>query len=224
MQAGGSLKLGETLRLHTRQLHTRVERSPLMQALLRGRIDRHTYCSLLRNLHAIYEALEAALENHASHPGIAPVWHDGLARSRLLTDDLAFLHGPDWSTAHPLAPAGAAYVRRLRQCDAAAPDLLLAHAYVRYLGDLSGGQTLRRLIAGRFGLDGATGTRFYAFGETAAEVAALARRFRDGLDAVHADSASTDALVAEAQWGFAQHERLFTDLEAGLVKGATFAG
>lgn len=213
MQAGVSLKLGEALRTHTRQLHTRVERSALMQALLRGRIERATYCGLLRNLHAIYAALEDALESHASHPGIAPVWLAGLARSQPLADDLTALHGPDWPEAYALMPAATNYVRRLRECDAAAPGLLLAHAYVRYLGDLSGGQMLRRLVAGRFGLEGSTGTRFYAFGESATAAGALARRFRDGIDAVHTDSAGIGALVAEAQWGFAQHEHLFLELE-----------
>ncbi len=224
MQAGVSLKLGEALRLNTRQLHTRVERSALMQSLLRGRIERAAYCGLLRNLHAIYAALEVSLQNHASHPGIAPVWRAELARSQPLTDDLAVLHGDNWQVAYPLVPAAAGYVRRLRECGAADPGLLLAHAYVRYLGDLSGGQMLSRLVAGRFGLKGATGTRFYAFGESATAAGALARRFRQGIDAVQVDSATLGALVAEAQWGFAQHESLFHELEHGAMPGAPCTG
>lgn len=215
MQAGVSLKLGEALRRHTRQLHTQVERSTLMQALLRGRIERATYCGLLRNLHGIYAALEDALRSHARHPGIAPVWLAGLARSQPLADDLDVLYGRDWRDALPLMPAAAGYVRRLRECDAAAPGLLLAHAYVRYLGDLSGGQMLRRLVANRFVLEGPAGTRFYAFGESASAAESLAQRFRDGIDAVPVDSPGIRAVVAEAQWGFVQHGHLFHELEPG---------
>lgn len=45
------------------------------------------------------------------------------------------------------------------------PSALLAHAYVRYLGDLSGGQIIRRHIAKAYGLDPVSGlgTQFYEF-------------------------------------------------------------
>lgn len=212
MQSGVPLKLGEALRLQTRQLHIRVERTALMQALLRGQLDLPAYCTLLRNLHAIYCALENALELHAAHPGLAPVRLAGLARSRPLAGDLDELHGADWESAYPLMPATAAYVCRLNACASHAPALLLAHAYVRYLGDLSGGQMLQRVVARSFALQGSSGTRFYAFDDSGGATA-LARLFRAGLDAVDTDTGGMGALVAEAQWGFGQHERLFTELQ-----------
>lgn len=45
------------------------------------------------------------------------------------------------------------------------PSALLAHAYVRYLGDLSGGQIIRRRIAKAYDLDvvSGLGTEFYGF-------------------------------------------------------------
>ena len=39
-----------------------------MAALLHGRLDRRGYRLLLRNLEAIYAALESALQRHAAHP------------------------------------------------------------------------------------------------------------------------------------------------------------
>jgi len=49
--------------------------------------------------------------------------------------------------------------------DSADPSLLLAHAYVRYVGDLSGGQVIRRHVAKAYGTDVASGegVRFYDF-------------------------------------------------------------
>jgi heme oxygenase len=41
--------------------------------------------------------------------------------------------------------------------------LLLAHAYVRYLGDLSGGQIIGGRIRRAYGLKGTEGTAFYDF-------------------------------------------------------------
>lgn len=222
MQSAVPLKLGAALRLQTRQLHTKVERSGIMQALLGGRIDRPAYCRLLRNLHAIYGALEPALARHAGHPFIACVHPAGLARCRLLADDLDYLHGPDWETACAIMPATTDYVRRLQQCDADAPALLLAHAYVRYLGDLSGGQMLQRVVSRCFALEGSVGTGFYAFGD-AGTAAALARRFREGLDAVETDATGIDALVSEAQWGFSQHGCLFRELQPAGIEAPSDA-
>ena len=46
---------------------------------------------------------------------------------------------------------------------------LLAHAYVRYLGDLSGGQFIRRKLAKTYGLEDGQGLTFYEFGKLGGE-------------------------------------------------------
>ena len=59
------------------------------------------------------------------------------------------------------------------------PALLVSHAYVRYLGDLNGGQVLQRVVTGNAGLGSGIGTRFYEFGSQrrgAGPCAALPRR------------------------------------------------
>ena len=43
------------------------------------------------------------------------------------------------------------------------PELLLAHAYTRYLGDLSGGQVLGRIAQKSIGLKSNEGLSFFAF-------------------------------------------------------------
>lgn len=58
------------------------------------------------------------------------------------------------------------YTKRLQELSSLPdPSRLLAHAYVRYLGDMSGGQSIRRGIAKAYGLDldGGDGTLFYEF-------------------------------------------------------------
>lgn len=69
--------------------------------------------------------------------------------------------------------------------------LLLAHAYVRYLGDLNGGQTLKARVAKAYGLDAAAldGLRFFDFDgkdgsiATPAELSRLSGAFKKGMDA-----------------------------------------
>ena len=98
------VSLPERLKTETRALHTVAERSTFMQMLLSGRLDRLAYCALLRNLHAVYAALEPALARHASLPAIAPVFLPALWRAGALQHDLDALHGPGWAKAIALQP------------------------------------------------------------------------------------------------------------------------
>ena len=68
-----SASLADRLKDETLTLHRAAERSTFMGALLRGEVDRRGYSALLRNLAALYAALEPALLRHAAHPLLAPV-------------------------------------------------------------------------------------------------------------------------------------------------------
>lgn len=203
--------LAERLRTETRALHTAAERSDFMGALLRGRMERPAYCALLRNLHAIYAALEPALQRHAQHPTIAPVFQPALWRTPALEHDLHALHGPGWPDALALQPAAAGYRSRLVELETSAPGLLLAHAYVRYLGDLSGGQRLRGIVANSVSAGGTPAVAFYDFGD-AARTRVLTHAFRAGLGKVAVDRQQANALVDEAKLAFGLHQRLFDEL------------
>ena len=207
-EAGG---LPALLRSATWPLHAEVERAGLMRRLLAGRIERTDYVALLQNLGAIYAALEPLLLQHRADPALAPIHDPALHRTVALRADLRFLAG-----AVPRAPALAratqTYVERLHEIGRCAPRLLAAHAYVRYLGDLSGGQALQRVVGRALRLPGPDGLRFYDFGDAAA-VARRAQVFRQGLAAIRLDDAAAAELVAEAQRAFALHGDLFRELD-----------
>jgi heme oxygenase len=205
--------LGHQLKTATAAMHRRVERSAFMASLLRGQVDRRRYAGLLRNLQALYAALEDALSRHAATPGVAPVVMPELFRSRAIAADLQVLAGDDAPAGAALARATQQYVERLQELSAAKPGLLVAHAYVRYLGDLNGGQALRRVVARSLGLAGNAGTMFYDFGEPGAQQR-LAQRFRAGLEAVALHAKDTQALSNEALSAFERHEHLFEELAA----------
>ena len=194
-------------------MHRRVERSAFMASLLRGQVDRARYAGLLHNLQALYAALEDALARHATTPGVAPVVMPELYRSRALAADLQALAGDGALARVPLARATQQYVERLKELGTAKPGLLVAHAYVRYLGDLNGGQALRRVVARGLGLAGDTGTLFYDFGDSAARLH-LVQRFRAGLEAVAAQQKDHQALIDEALSAFERHAQLFDELAA----------
>lgn len=132
----------------------------------------YIYCHLLRT-----SALETALDEHSDDPVLSRVHNPTLLgrRDSLAADIAYFLEATtDTWYSHPthlafqddLPQAISTYVSRIRAISSSAqPALLLAHAYVRYLGDLSGGQFVRHKIMKAYGLDeSGDGARFYDFG------------------------------------------------------------
>ena len=203
--------LGALLKSATASMHRRVERSAFMSGLLRGQVDSAAYTTLLHNLHALYAALEAALAAHATTPSVGPVVMPELFRSSALAADLQALGA---ALPPPLTLATRQYVAHLGEISANDPGLLVAHAYVRYLGDLNGGQALRRVVARSLGLAGDTGTSFYDFGDSAAR-RRLEQGFRAGLESAAAQQPDLQALADEALHAFERHEQLFEELYAG---------
>ncbi len=203
--------LAQRLREGTWALHSAAERAGVMPALLRGHLPAASFWQLQRNLLWVYQALEAGLAQHAAHPLLAPLQLGPLARCTALQADLDTAVGPHWQATLPLVAAAVAYADRLQALALHQPSALAAHAYVRYLGDLAGGQALRRMAQRAYGLQGDAGTRFFDFGPPA-QVAHLAQGLRLALESLALDEAAMQALVAESQWAFAQHVRLFDQL------------
>jgi heme oxygenase (biliverdin-producing, ferredoxin) len=194
--------LPEVLRAATHELHGRAERAGVMGALLQGQLERARYVALLRNLHALYEALEARELPVAS-----------LRRTEALAADLQALHGADWDRAYSLSRAARDYVARLEHAQAPA---LAAHAYVRYLGDVHGGQILKAIVRRLYGLSEHGGTAFYDFGPEST-LSELRASLRSSLSALTYDARDTDRAADESRWAFEQHIRLFEELAAGVA-------
>jgi heme oxygenase len=192
----------------TRASHRAAERAGFMPSLLRGEIATSTYVLLLRNLHALYAALERALETRAAARTLAPMRTRAFFRADTLALDLGHL-APRWSEL-PVTLAMQAYVARIEAVTRTQPGLLAAHAYVRYMGDLSGGQVLRDIVRRALALVDGRGTAFYDFGEESPD--ALKAEFRRGLDALVLPDDEMDAIVAEAGDAFARHVALFEEL------------
>lgn len=101
----------------------------------------------------------------------------------------------------------AAHLRRIADDD---PLALVAHAWLRYLGDLNGGRILERVVRERLGVpDGAMS--FYRF-PALADPASAAIAWRLSLDRLELDVATVDRLVAEASDGFRRHIAIFEAL------------
>lgn len=201
-----AVALSMRLRTETKALHTQAERSGVMAQLLRGRATLPSYHALLVALEAIYLALEEGLARHADDPVLGPLVVPGFARTSALQADIRAIETMGFArpTAAPEALLYAAHLRELASHDA---TRLLAHAWLRYLGDLNGGQIIGRIVRESLALPlGAT--HFYEF-PGLVDPMASAGAWRVALDDAPFDSRTHDAIVAEAADGFRRHIALF---------------
>lgn len=189
--------LSTRLREGTREAHRAVERCRFVRNLLRGDLTQATYARYLAALHRLYAGLEAGLEVHREHPCVAPMVWPALWRAAAVAADLEALLGPAWAEHVAQDRLADPYVDRLAALTAEDPPLLVAHAYTRYLGDLSGGQVLAGAVA-RFAPDAVA---LYAF--PGLDVTEARHGFRARLDALPLGSLAEAAVVAEAGRAFA---------------------
>ena len=173
--------LSTLLREGTRAQHVRAERSGFIADLLRGRGQHEGYVLLPRNLLPAYRALEQGLERHGASPVFAGLAWPALFRSLALERDLDSLVGPDWPRTIALLPEGKRYAEVVAAASGGAGHRLLAHAYTRYLGDLSGGQVIGRLLGRSLGM-GEEALSFYRFAAIE-DPDTFKRDFRHALDA-----------------------------------------
>ena len=195
----GSSDLASRLRIETKALHVEAERSGYVQDILKGRASREGYALYIRNLLPVYRVLEHALSARADQPGLDLFRWPDLFRSEAIAADLAALAGPSWEERLPALAANEIYADRIEHIQAAEPARLIGHAYVRYIGDLSGGQIVKALLSRWLGLEpGMLG--FYDFAHIT-DVEAYKSAFRAALDRA-GDLAEADAVVDEAKRAF----------------------
>jgi heme oxygenase len=204
--AAARLPLSTALREGSADEHRRAEGSSFVGDLLAGRATGAQYAGYLLRLRVVYAALESSLRAHREHPLVAAVYDADLDRTGALDVDLDHW----WPGDRPAASAAAgAYRDRI---EAAAPGLLVAHHYTRYLGDLSGGRMLARaLMVARDGDD--AGLAFYDFPAVPKPVA-YKRDYRDRLDALPLTGAQRGELVEEVRRAFRLNRALLDEVSA----------
>lgn len=138
-----SKELSQALKSGTSQCHKDIESLPFIQHFLKSQITKKTYLQYLHCMHCIYTTLES-LTIHRVPSSIYIPWQ--LHRRKSLEHDLAFHLGEHWKDAIVLSAQTKHYSNYLLDLYQKQPMLLVAHAYTRYMGDLSGGKILQKRV------------------------------------------------------------------------------
>jgi heme oxygenase (biliverdin-producing, ferredoxin) len=94
---------------------------------------------------------------------------------------------------------------------------MVAHLYTRYLGDLSGGQILKKIAVNAMNLQDGEGTAFYEF-EQIPDEKAFKNNYRQVMNDLPIEGAKLDEVVDEANAAFDMNMVMFNELEGNLIK------
>lgn len=155
--------LADFMKHETWDLHTEAETTGFINKILRGTAELPHYISFLKNLKPIYEAIESSSQWLESFPSLKPFLSDKIARSQTLAHDIEHLSA---LCKDPICPtifqSTQNYQSSVENALTKNHSAMLAHIYVRYLGDLNGGLILRRVLAKNLDLSASCLT-FYSF-------------------------------------------------------------
>ena len=195
-------------KLHARigKAHHQAEGMSFSQALLAGEATPLQLAALIRALAPAYRLLEQQGPAAAQTLGAHSICWNALARSTALNHDLAKLAG---LPATPASPAAQAWLEQLHHLATTAPHRLLAHAYVRYGGDLSGGQQLAQQAAGILERAGLPSLSFWVFARPLADLKA---GLHHGFEELQLGERQEQELLEEAEAAFHATQRLLAEL------------
>jgi len=209
--------LATQLREGTSKSHSMAENVSFVKSFLGGVVDKDSYRKLVSNLYFVYSAMEEAMEKNQDNPIIAPIYFRELNRRKSLEKDLEYFYGENWRTTILISDATQLYVDRIAMVSEERPELLVAHAYTRYLGDLSGGQILKKIAQRAMNLSDGKGLSFYEFDDVNDEQQ-FKQNYKKALDSLGLDLNLADQIVAEANLSFTMNMKMFQELDTNFTK------
>jgi len=180
-------------------------------------VDIESYRNMQTGLYLIYSAMEEELERHRLHPLVRSVYFSELSRCSALEQDLDFLWGESWREHLGITPARQQYLDRIRWVGENDPGLLVAHSYTRYMGDLSGGQVVERVVRRSLKIQGEEGFRFFHF-EGIHDVKAFKNTYRRRLDGLPMSQAQAEKIIDESNRVFVLNREIFEELEGSWIR------
>ena len=155
-----------SLRELTKDAHTNAERQEFVKILFSGTINPKLYATFLKNQHPCYEILEVCAMPHGLLTGLPDIRR---APAILADFDELWPNQDEKVTILPIVKDYMDHIMSIKDD----PKKLMAHLYVRHMGDLAGGQMISKKVPGA--------GRMYHFEDPDALKAAIREKISDDM-------------------------------------------
>ena len=129
------------LKDYTDAKHREAEDTPFVQYMLHGNITVPDYAQYLQQMQAVY----VAIETYAGRAGLLADFPD-IRRAQYMAEDLAELGYTGQVTLMPAIQRWCDHIADLYESGRA--DQIMAHVYVRHMGDMYGGKAIAKRVPG----------------------------------------------------------------------------
>ena len=213
-----AVALAGQLREGTKKSHTMAENTGFVACFLKGVVEKTSYRKLIGDLYFVYKAMEEEIDRlvQEDHPVIKHIGFKELFRRQTLEKDLEFYYGNNWLDQIKISESAQSYVNRIRLVANESPELLVGHHYTRYIGDLSGGQILKKIAKKALNLRGDDGLNFYEF-KLIEDEKLFKKSYSETLNKLPIDQKIADNIIDEANEAFAYNMNMFRELEGNLI-------
>jgi len=214
-----AVALAGQLREGTKKSHTMAENTGFVTCFLKGVVEKTSYRKLISDLYFVYQAMEEEIQRlvNENHPIVKHLDFKELFRQKTLESDLFYYYGENWINQIQISDSAQNYVQRIRSVAKESPELLVGHHYTRYIGDLSGGQILKKIAKKALNLEGDNGLCFYEF-QMIKDEKEFKKLYSDTLNNLPIDQIAADNIVEEANKAFNYNMEMFKELEGNLIK------
>nr|YP_009395192.1 Heme oxygenase [Bryothamnion seaforthii]ARW63960.1 Heme oxygenase [Bryothamnion seaforthii] len=212
-----STNLAQQLREGTTKSHSMAENVSFVKSFLGGVVDKKSYRKLVANLFFIYDAIEEEIERNKNHTVVKAIYFPELYRKNSLIQDLIYYYGENWDELVQPSSATQVYVNRIHKIGITNPELLVAHSYTRYIGDLSGGQILKKIAQNAMQLSDNLGTSFYDF-DLIENEQLFKDQYRKSLNNIPLTKLQIEQIIAEANIAFNLNMKIFQELNSNFIK------
>jgi len=156
-----------SLRELTKEAHSNAERQEFVKILFSGKINPKLYATYLKNQHPAYEILEVCAMPLGLLNGLPDI-----RRSPAIHADFEELWDEKEDGAPQILPTTEKYIKYILSIKDD-PKKLMAHIYVRHMGDLAGGQMIAKRVPGS--------GRYYKFEDPETLKTAIRERISDDM-------------------------------------------